>query len=257
LNNENSKTVIFTDIDGTILDEKYDCKTVTPIIAQLVALNVPIALCSSKTRAEIEFYRNELGITDPFIVENGAAILIPKNYFTFTYAYTKQTAHYRIIELALPYSVVRKKLEKVRLQTHSDLIGFGDMTTEEVAKDSGLTLQLAELAKKREYDEPFRVVAGKEKEILTAVKNEGLSCTKGNRYFHLLGNSDKGKAAQILKNLYHQKLSKITTIGIGDSPNDLPMLEVMDEKVLVKTSGRNTSRIVWKKVLTQILAAHA
>jgi len=258
LNNENTKTIIFTDLDGTILDKNYDCKKVKSIISQLIALNVSIVLCSSKTKVEIEFYRNKLGITDPFIVENGAAILIPKNYFTFTYAYTKQTARYRIIELAASYSVVRNKLEKVRLQTHSDLIGFGDMTAEEVARDSGLTLQLAELAKKREYDEPFRIVAGNEKDILSAIEDEGLSCTKGNRYFHLVGNSDKGKAAEILKNLYAQKFGKITTIGIGDSPNDLPMLKVMDKEFLVKeTRGRNASCFAWRHVLNQVLAAHA
>jgi mannosyl-3-phosphoglycerate phosphatase len=258
LNNEDSKTVIFTDLDGTILDENYDCKKVKPIISQLIALNVPIVLCSSKTRAEIEFYRKEMGITDPFIVENGAAILIPKNYFKFTYAYMKQTARYFIIELAAPYPVMRSKLKKVRMQTDSNVIGFGDMTAEDVTRDSGLTLQLAKLAKKREYDEPFRIVAGNEKEILGAIKNEGLNCIKSNRYFHLLGNSDKGKAAEILKNLYFQKFGKILTIGIGDSPNDLPMLKVMDKKFLVKkTKGRNASYNAWRQVLKHILAASA
>lgn len=217
---------------------------------------MPIVLCSSKTRAEIEFYQKEMGINDPFIAENGAAILIPKNYFTVTYAYTTQTARYRIIELGIPYSIVRKTLEKVRMQTDSNVIGFGDMTVEEVAKDSGLTLQLAKLAKKREYDEPFRIVKGNAKEILSAIKNEGLSYTKGNRYLHLLGNSDKGKAAQILKDVYSQKFGQIATIGIGDSPNDLPMLKIMNKQLLVKkTIGKDASFMAWREILAHVLAA--
>jgi mannosyl-3-phosphoglycerate phosphatase len=256
LNSEDSKTVIFTDLDGTILDEKYDCQKIKPIISQLIALNVSIVLCSSKTRAEIEFYRKERGITDPFIVENGAAILIPKNYFTFNYVYMKQTARYRIIELGILYSIVREKLEKVRMQTDSNVIGFGDMTAEDIAKNGGLTLQLAKLAKKRAYDGPFRIVAGNKKEFFNAINKEGLSYTKGNRYFHLLGNSDKGKAASILKDLYSQRFGKIATIGIGDRPNDLSMLKVMDRKFLVKkATGRNANYIAWRQILRHILAA--
>jgi mannosyl-3-phosphoglycerate phosphatase len=256
LNSKDGKTVIFTDLDGTILDEKYDWQKVKPIISQLIALNVAVVLCSSKTRAEIEFYRKEMGITDPFIIENGAAILIPTNYFSLKYAYTKRTARYRVIELGIPYSIVRKTLEKVRTQTDSNVIGFGDLSAEEIAKNSGLTLQLAKLAKKREYDEPFRIVTGNEKELLGDVKKEGLSYTKGNRYFHLLGNSDKGKAAASLKDLYAQEFGKITAIGLGDSPNDLPMLKIMDKQLFVKkTMGRTASFIEWKKILHHVLTA--
>jgi mannosyl-3-phosphoglycerate phosphatase len=258
LNSKDIKTVIFTDLDGTILDEKYDCQKVKPIISQLIALNVSIGLCSSKTRAEIEFYRKEMEITDPFIVENGAAIFIPRNYFTFHYAYTKQTARYRIIELGIKYSIVRKNLEKVRTETDSNVIGFGDMTAEEIAKNSGLTLHLAILAKKREYDEPFRIVEGNKKKFLDTTKKEGLSYTKGNKYFHLLGNSDKGKASAILKDLYSQKFGKITTIGVGDSPHDLPMLKIMDKQLLVKkTINKNASFMAWREVLNHILATQA
>ncbi len=254
MNSENTRTVIFTDLDGTILNEKYECKAVKPTISRLSASGVPIVLCSSKTRAEIEFYRKKLGIADPFIAENGAAIFVPTNCFRFTYAYTKQTADYRVIELAVPYSVVRRKLEKVRLQTLSKVIGFGDMTAEEVAKEAELPMRLAELAKKREYDEPFRIVVGNERAICTALKSEGLSTFQGNRYYHVLGGSDKGKAAGILKKLYRQKFGKITTIGIGDSPNDFPMLEVMDKRVLLKTNGKNTSRTAWRQILSNLLA---
>lgn len=71
MNSKETKIVIFSDLDGTLLDEKYDYQKSKPIIDQLLVLNVPIVFCSSKTEAEIEFYRKELGIRDPFISENG------------------------------------------------------------------------------------------------------------------------------------------------------------------------------------------
>jgi mannosyl-3-phosphoglycerate phosphatase len=252
------KIVVFADLDGTILNESYDSSEVEPIIRQLLSLNVSIVLCSSKTKGEIEFYRRKLGISDPFIVENGSAILIPKRYFQSSYRYTKQADGYCVIELGIAYSIIRKRLAVVKKRTTANIIGFGDMTVEEIAKDSGLTLQLANLAKKRAYDEPFRIVAGNKKEILNAIKNEGLSYTIGNRYFHLLGNSDKGKAAVILKDLYSKKFGKITTIGIGDSPNDLPMLKIVNKQLLMKkTTGKDASFMAWREILNFVLTARA
>ena len=139
------KTVIFTDLDGSLLNEKYDFQDVKPIIERLVASGVPIVFCSSKTRAEIEFYRKKMGINDPFISESGAAVFIPRGYFQFNYAYTRQADSYDVIELGAAYSIIRKKLVGVKIKSASKIIGFGDMTKEEIAKDSGLPLELAKL----------------------------------------------------------------------------------------------------------------
>jgi mannosyl-3-phosphoglycerate phosphatase len=249
LKHNETKIVVFTDLDGTLLDEKYDYQRIEPIISQLLALDVSIVFCSSKTRTEIEFYREKMGITDPFIVENGAAIFIPKDYFPLNYTYTKMTNSYYIIELGVPYSIIRKTLATVRRQTTTNIVGFGDMTPEEIAKDTGLTLNLAKMAKKREYDEPFRIMEGNKMKVLNAIKKEGLSYTKSNRYFHLLGNSNKGKATIILRDLYSQKFGRIATFGIGDSPNDLAMLKVVDTPFLVKKTARKNANAAWRKIL--------
>jgi mannosyl-3-phosphoglycerate phosphatase len=114
------------------------------------------------------------------------------------------------------------------------------MTTEEVSKDTGLNLQSAELAKIREYDEVFRIIdedkekASKMKELIGAA---GYNHTRGGRYWHIIGNNDKGKAVRILTDIYRQQFNDITTIGLGDSLNDLPMLESVDIPVLVQKPG--------------------
>lgn len=250
MKHKNSKIVIFTDLDGTLLDEEYDFQSIAPLISQLIASNVSIVLCSSKTRAEIEFYREKMGITEPFVVENGAAIFIPKSFPPLNCTSTRETADYQIVELGASYSFVRKKLAKLKMMIAAKIAGFGDMTLGEIGKDSGLTLNLAKLAKKREYDEPFRILEGNEREVLSAIKKEGLSCTKGGKYFHLLGNSDKGKAAVVLSELYSQKFGKIATFGVGNSRNDFSMLKVVDTPFLVrKTANKNANYAVWKEIL--------
>jgi len=256
LNSKEANIVVFSDLDGTLLDERYDFQKSKPIIDQLLVLNVPIVFCSSKTEAEIEFYRKELGIRDPFISENGSAIFIPRGYFQFDYSFTRQTEKYNIIELGTAYSVVREKLEKVKKGSVAKIVGFGDMTEEEIAEDSGLPLELAKLAKRRQYDEPFRIVEGNENEVLDAITKEGLHAIKGGRYFHIMGKSDKGNAVAILKGLYAKGFGEIIAYGIGDSPNDLSMLENVDIPISVRETNRENERYtIWTELLEKIRAA--
>ena len=258
MNNKATKIVLFADLDGTLLDEKYSYQNVKPVIDQLLILNVAIVFCSSKTKAEIEFYRRKMRINDPFISENGSAIFIPKGYFQFDYSFTRQTHKYNVIELGAAYSTVRETLNKVKERSAAKIIGFGDMTEKEIAEDSGLPQELAKLAKRREYAEPFRIVEGNEKEILDSITKENSRYTKGGRYFHILGNTDKGKAVTILKNLYATRFHELITYGIGDSPNDLPMLKMVDIPIFVREPSRECKReAVWKGILNQIRANSA
>jgi mannosyl-3-phosphoglycerate phosphatase len=157
--------------------------------------------------------------------------------------------------LGAAYAIVREKLELAKKKSATKIIGFGDMTEEEIAEDSGLPLELARLAKRREYDEPFRIIEGEEKDISDIIIEEGFRYTKGEKYFHMLGNTNKGKAAAILKGLYVKRFRKLITYGIGDSPNDLPMLEMVDRPIFVRKTSREYNReTVWKNLLNQTRA---
>jgi predicted mannosyl-3-phosphoglycerate phosphatase (HAD superfamily) len=46
---------------------------------------------------------------------------------------------------------------------------------------------------------------------------------------------------------------KIDSFGIGDEPNDLPMLKVADKPFFIKKkASENSSFIAWKKILQLI-----
>jgi mannosyl-3-phosphoglycerate phosphatase len=249
-----SKHIIFTDIDGTILNTENSCQETKPLIRNILRLGAAMVFCSSKTKAEIEFYRKELGVADPFISENGGAIFIPKDYFPFTVPYSKQTCTYDVIELGAPHSEVKKKLSKVSSAIGVEIIGFGDMTGGELAKETGLPLTLAISAKNRDYDEPFRLVYGDEKAMTKALETAGVTLTAGSRYFHVIGNTDKGKAVTVLKELFARRFGEIVTYGVGDSRNDHPMLAVVDVPLLVrrKLGGNNANLVVWRNLLSMI-----
>ena len=69
-----SKYWIVTDLDGTLMEENYDISSAKKTLNLLSELNIPVIPCTSKTASEVRYFRKENALTDPFIVENGAAI---------------------------------------------------------------------------------------------------------------------------------------------------------------------------------------
>lgn len=72
--------VIYTDLDGTLLDHhSYSHNPALPALKQAKSVDAPVIPVTSKTRAELTKLREAIGLDGPFIVENGAAIYIPKD----------------------------------------------------------------------------------------------------------------------------------------------------------------------------------
>jgi mannosyl-3-phosphoglycerate phosphatase len=241
-----SKIVIFSDIDGTVIDDNYSLQETEIIIPEILEKQVNFVLCSSKTRAEIEYYRNQLNIKDPFISENGAAIFIPKGYFDFSYDYSKKTSEFEVIELGIAYSEIREKIRRIEEEGSFKIVGFGDMTAREVAKGTGLPLDLAILAKQREYSEPCIIYGKNEEEFSVFLKNEGLRYEKGKKYYNLIGNHDKGKAVAILKDLYVSKFGAIKSFAVGNDRNDFSMLKISDCSFFIEKE--QSLKTVWTLV---------
>jgi len=247
--------LIFTDLDGTLLDDNYSFKKARPALSLIKKKKVPLIICTSKTRSEIEFYRKKLNNNHPFISENGGAIFIPKNYFKKV-KYDKKIGNYKVIELGTGYRFLKKNLKKIenKLGNKIKIISFSDMQVEDLMKDSGLSLKEARTALDREYDEPFKMVGKKanKRKALEMIKKYGLNHTGGGRYHHILGNNDKGKAIKILKKIYKENYKEeIKTIGLGDSLNDREMLDIVDTGFLLQKPNKKYANVK-NKNLTKV-----
>jgi len=238
------RQIVFTDLDGTLLDlVTYSYEKSIAGVNRLKEIGVPLIFCSAKTRAEQEVYRHKLENFHPFIVEDGGAIFIPRGYFPFSFDYHKSVAELLVIELGTPYREVRQLLGKVREESGFHFRGFGDMSDEEVAEETGLDIESAKLAKQREYDETVviaseakqsHITSGEIDKFLQRIKQAGLNWTHGGRFYGVMGENDKGKAVKIVTGLYREMWGEIETIGLGDSLNDLPMLSTVDIPILVQ-----------------------
>ncbi|SLM50006.1 Glucosyl-3-phosphoglycerate/mannosyl-3-phosphoglycerate phosphatase [Nitrospira japonica] len=235
--------VLFTDLDGSLLDGMtYSFHAAIQALREVRARGIPLVLVSSKTRAEMEPLRARLDHRDPFIVENGAAVFIPQGRFDFPIERARKRSAYDVIELGLPYHMLRDVLKQIEEAVETPLRGFGDLSVGEIMRVTGLSKTDAELAKQREYDEPYLVEGPPSlvAEVCRQIIMRGLHWTKGGRLFHLTGRNDKGQAAALLLRCYQRQFRlqegpiRIETIGIGDSLNDAPLLTMVDHPVLVQ-----------------------
>jgi mannosyl-3-phosphoglycerate phosphatase len=244
----NNPVIIFTDLDGTLLDSQYSFDKAMPALQLIKERNIPLILCSSKTRTEIEHCRVKIDNTHPFISENGGGVFVPKGYFklqiTNCKLRLKEQGNYFIIRLGAAYDDLRRALQELRSEGFA-VKGFGDMTIKEVADLTGLGTADAELAKQRDFDEPF-VFTGSAEDITKLkrrIKAKGFNYTQG-EFYHIMGDSDKGRAVEIVKGLYAGEHTKPVTAALGDSPNDIEMLRSVDYPVAVqKKNGSYDNRI--------------
>ena len=232
--------VVFTDLDGTLLDaETYRYDAARTALDRLSEHAIPLIICTSKTRAEVEPLRIKLKNHDPFIVENGGALYIPEGYFKVPLPGSSSRDGYRVIEMGVSYPRLRKALRRIEEQVDVSLVGFADMTMEDIAKVTGLAPRDVERARQREYDEPFLIKNSPMalQGIREAAQRLGLTVISNGRFFHLVGGTDKGRACRVLIDCYRKERGAVSTAGIGDSPSDMPMLKVVDWPFLVERPG--------------------
>lgn len=237
-----AQDIVFTDLDGSLLDtETYQWQAAQPAMERLKRSGTPWILVTSKTRAEVEFWRAKLGHQHPFIVENGGAAFVPQGYFSKPVPGSRTVASYDIIEWGVTYECLVADLEECSRRSRCRVCGFHDMTPHEVAAACDFSVEQAVLAKQREYDEPFLVRdPGRTRELTRAIEECQRHWTRGGRFWHIRGENDKAGAVSALRSLFEQYYGEIRTIGLGDSLNDASFLNILDVPVLIG-SRRQTS----------------
>jgi mannosyl-3-phosphoglycerate phosphatase len=235
--------IIFTDLDGTLLDERdYRWTAARPALRALARARWPLVIVTSKTHAEVEPILLALGRREPFAVENGGAVYIPNGYLPFIPegATRERGGWYKVI-LGTARSRLVKTLSIAAHQANVPIRGFSQMTAREVAERTGLPLDDARRALRRQYDEPFVILSETARawsRLRNQIERQGFGTTRGSRFFHITGKSDKGVAVARLIGWLRRALGpNWRTVGLGDCPNDIPLLSAVDQPILVARPG--------------------
>lgn len=230
------KRLIFTDLDGTFLNHhNYSFEESLEALQKIKEAQIPLIFTTSKTKAEVERLQKEVGISEPFIVENGAALFIPEGYQGFDMSFLRNYEDKKVKIFGQSYG---KVLEFYRTYKEDfTMVGFSDMSNVEVANLTGLSKMNVLLAKQRDFTEPF-ILSDETKleELQQLAQGYELKITKGGRFYHLMGESqDKGIAVVETIALFNALYKdEIYSIALGDSQNDAEMLERVNLPVLIK-----------------------
>lgn len=196
---------------------------------------VPWIFNTSKTRAELVSLRKQLSNSYPFIVENGAAVFFPEGCANPHISLEnldgmpcKRFAPNRCEILAL--------LARWREVYGFCFRGFADMDAPELSAVCGLHEKEALEALNRHFSEPIVWQDSEQnwQRFLNCLDESGLQALRGGRFIHIMGAADKGAAMQWLAAALDPE-GEATTIALGDSDNDVAMLEAADIGVVVRS----------------------
>jgi mannosyl-3-phosphoglycerate phosphatase len=213
---------VVTDLDGTLMDHRYDWQPAKAAMRGLQDRGIPVIPCTSKTAEEVRRFRAEAGLHDPFIVENGGAVC-------------GETEDGVPWELALgePAEALRPVLRELERLLQEPLQAIDALTEEQAAALLGLTGEALQRAARRRWSLPFVPPSAVGRQRLPALARYlGVAVVQGNRMGHLLGAQvSKGRALAHLK--AHRKAHTVQVLALGDSPNDMPLLDAADVAVVV------------------------
>jgi mannosyl-3-phosphoglycerate phosphatase len=214
--------MVVTDLDGSLLDEhSYGFEPARPALDELARLGGVLVLASSKTQAEMEVFAHRIGRVGAMIAENGAVLLVPRGKAFKTLAGGVRRSH------------LVRALEEIRREARAELRGFSTFTAAQLATMTGLSTEAARLALERHFDEPFLLDdPAAAPAVSRAASRRGLVVTRGGRFFHLTGRSDKGSALRQLLARWAGG-GPWLTVGLGDAANDLPLLRFVDRPIVV------------------------
>ncbi|GLS25980.1 HAD-IIB family hydrolase [Marinibactrum halimedae] len=248
-----NSVIIFTDMDGTLLDHhNYSFKPAVNVLQRLDTLGIPVIPTTSKTFAELKVLRESLNNHHPFIVENGAAVCIPSDYVKTLCNTTSHVPDYQALGMyeyegfwVKPFAKPRKHWQGligyVKDKFPDCFITYQEAGIDGIMAMTGLSRAEAEQSSKRLFGEPIKWVgsAKAQETFIESMESLGAHVLKGGRFLHVSDYCDKGKALLWLKTFYHSVWQKqegaLTTIGLGDSHNDIAMLEAVEKAIIVRS----------------------
>ena len=234
---KSSQILIFTDLDGSLLDHNnFEFREIQNFILKCIKNGIKIIPNTSKTKIEIQVFIDQLGQNLPFIVENGAAI------HNLNLIHSKIKINDNSLVFSRSLSEILKQFKKnIPMDFQKRCMFLKDMTSTEQMKILGLNKKYLPFALNRDYSMPLVFDGSREivDEFTRHLKKIGMKLHEGGRIYNICDDCSKGKAMTTLIEMLKNELKcKTHTIVVGDSPNDISMLNVCDQPCVIPLPNR-------------------
>jgi mannosyl-3-phosphoglycerate phosphatase len=246
------RLVVVTDIDASLLEagtrSLHDERAALDF---LTARGIPLVINSSRTRAEIERLHKTLRLQTPFISEQGSALFVPHGSLPLVPSYAHPAVGGGVIEFGRRYYEVVETLRLTSRELEVDIVGFAELTIEGVARELGVPIVEAQLAKVREYTELFRIVGETEtrrRRLVKALGRRGLRCVRVGAHHLVTAAPDRAASLWALKAMWTEVWDEPLIIGLADSEDDIAWVRHADVAIFVQREGANVSSRVLSKL---------
>ena len=250
-----SRLVVVTDIDDSLLEPGAQAlPSERAALDFLARRGIPLVVNSSRTHAEIERIQETLRLLMPSISEHGSALFIPPGCFPSIPDRAARAVGGHVIEFGRPYHEV---VDAVRITSRDlgvEIVGFADLTIEDVAGELGVTDVEAQLAKLREYTELIRITDetdARRSHVLNALRRRGLRTWPVGRHHLVTATRDRAESLLTLKALWRHAWGEPPCIvGFGNSEDDVTWLRYADVPVIVRNDHNGVDPRMLSKLPT-------
>lgn len=230
------QTIFITDLDGTLLGhDDFAFAAIRADILAFLARGIVIIPNSSKTGPEIESFCAELGVTLPFICENGAALV---NADLLAGGVDSDTPG-RVIAGVAVERLMSVWISDVEPALRQSCVFIDALEEAEQSRILGLSGDALSRALAREFSVLF-LFNGDEREFTrmrAQAAEAGLAVHRGGRVCCLSGRHDKSTFNSVIRGMFAQEPAPPRVIGFGDSENDVALLCAADVACVVPRPG--------------------
>jgi predicted mannosyl-3-phosphoglycerate phosphatase (HAD superfamily) len=224
--------ILFWDVDGLIPVRGRIAPGLDEFSAALEHAAIPNVWVTTRTRLQIDEPRRKLGHSHPFIAEGGCGVYLPEGYFHLRPAKTVRLGRFTCLPIAEPQPAAAEALEELSAETGVEVVALRSLSPRELAQNSGLPTEQAELMRHRDFDELFFFAGAAEEDIKrfvaeSASRNWQLR-QRGVLWSLALG-ADLKQCVRSLSKLYTRALrSQPKIVGVARENDDPDLLTACD-----------------------------
>jgi predicted mannosyl-3-phosphoglycerate phosphatase (HAD superfamily) len=162
--------IVFCDVDSIMPARGKALEGFDEFSAALEHAAIPIIWVTNRTRLQIDEPRRRMGHAHPFIAEGGCGSYLPEGYFHLRPAKTLRLGRFTCLPVAEPQPAASEALEELAEKTGISVVTLRSLAPRELAQNSGLPAQQAELLRQRDFDELFFFAGASDSDIARFVE---------------------------------------------------------------------------------------
>jgi predicted mannosyl-3-phosphoglycerate phosphatase (HAD superfamily) len=263
-------TVVFCAVDALVPIRGKFQAGFDEFSMELEHANIPMVWTTCRSRAQMDEPLRKLGHRHPFIAEDGCGAYIPEGYYNLRAEKTVRFGRFTCIPIAEVLPAASEALELISEETGVPVVPLRSLSPRELAQNLNLPEREAELARQRDFDEPFFFAGASEADITRfradATRRKWVLHQRGVLWSLSLSGS-VAQAARELSKLY-QRIWRFrpSAIAIAAPEDSAELFPAADRKILLirqgpaESGGGRTREYslsdagVWEGILAEITA---